>query len=122
MFETGCCGTNLRRDNIHFLGVFVIAYPLFCVMLLCSVLIYPTTFLGSAFLRSFNFVSRLRTISLNTIDKAVIFPRLKCGLSASFYGVSPILSGKIFQLFNFLVLTLSWVTLFALTLPFNYVF
>ena len=111
MFDTGCCGANLKQDVISKWGVFSLSIPLFYIMLCFYIILWPFSLITSPLT---NFSHKMKIIMManwKLAQKVQFMPKLKCQISSYFYSFTPRLSGSIFKIFNISAFTFIWILL-----------
>lgn len=107
-----CCGSDFEQDKVSVFGLFTLSIPLFFVLLISYVLLFPLSFFKSIGKISSN-IKVLINANLKLIEKQTLLPSLRCLVSAKTIKVSPIFSQFLFRTFNFNLLLIGWVFIFT---------
>jgi hypothetical protein len=113
MFDTGCCGANLKQNIISKWGVFSMAVPLFYLSLLFFLILWPIGLIIRSFNENSEWLRRLVKANWNVIQRVQFLSKLKCQVSGTLYKLYPKLSGQFFKSFNLLFFSFLWVSLIA---------
>ncbi|MDP7322303.1 MAG: hypothetical protein QF441_16995 [Bacteriovoracaceae bacterium] len=108
--KTKCCGSDFRRDDIPFIGLLTLAFPLVVLTFFLRPISFFMRFLQK---KKKTILDVLYESNLNLIVQAMILPQLKCSLASLLYSISPKLSGGVFKLFNFFIIIIIYGLFFV---------
>jgi len=111
MFDTGCCGADLRQEVISKWGVFSLAIPLFYFTIILFIIIWPLGQIITFFGKYTILIRKLLEANWMAIQRVQLLPKLKCNLSGFLYQASAWFAGQTFKLFNFCIFSFLWIFL-----------
>ena len=105
--STECCGANFKTNDISFVGLLTLSFPMLLLALIgiiLSMFFYPfSTML-------FRFCRLLIRANMNVMREYPLLPKLKCKISGALYSASPRVSGISFRFFNHFIIALCWIS------------
>ena len=107
--DTGCCGFGLQEDNVTFLGLMTLSFP---IIILCILLAIVFSVLGVVNRRIKRIAQQIVLIlkaNSNLIQTAALYPKLRCALAGKIFSFSPKISGFMYRYFNMGLLSLFWI-------------
>jgi hypothetical protein len=109
--KTECCGSRFETDRVSLLGLVTFSVPAAWLSGMLLPLLWPATLCSSSAARLTRTIQVIFRANLKLIKKQSIFPGTRCALSAKLLGVLPRASGFLYEHFNFLVISLAWLSL-----------
>jgi hypothetical protein len=99
--KTECCGSNLKNEQISFLGLLTLSTPI--ILLLTPIVAIQKL------LKTTNSITVIFKSNIVLIKQATILPNLKCSIAALTLGQFPALSAFTFKYFNLCTLVFTFL-------------
>lgn len=115
---TGCCGGDLRRNEISLFGLLSLSLPL--VFLSGALLVLSFPFFPVPIVKKTH--QKLRIVlraNLTLIHQQALVPKFRSYMAACLFRISPRLSGWVYRSFNFCLLSAIYIVVLSPILIFK---